>query len=222
MSIIHLIETVPGSLKAVKSYLTEMDASSLEFPTVADSVNSGELPDLVVLTANNDIPQFHNDINALKDNGFYAKIPRIIIIPTSLTKTADIHEVTASHSTFTMPVDRLQFLSTASQFLKRSPRRVFRILISIQLRDSNIRYSGVSIDFSESGMSFESPLDIPKNQEMSISFVNPKNRKRFSLNAIVARRASTQPGGSNFYGVTFNKLSSSDAVELMRFITGES
>jgi len=92
--------------------------------------------------------------------------------------------------------------------------------VTLQVEGSNIRYSGVSIDFSETGMAFESAADLQPDTLLSVQFVNPRNRKRFSLKGTIIRRSGS--GSTIFYGLKFIDMTELDVRELMDFITGES
>ncbi len=130
-------------------------------------------------------------------------------------------ELIDGQSSFYMPVDKLKFISVVAKCLERSPRRIFRILVTVQPENSNLRYSGTSIDFSETGMAFECTSDFDLGQKIIVNFVHPRTRRRFILNSVIARRASTQPGFTSFYGVMFSEMLGQDVEELMKFITGE-
>ena len=87
---------------------------------------------------------------------------------------------------------------------------------------SNLRYSGISIDISESGMAFECVAEFQAGEQLLIRFVNPRSRSRFSLKAEVIRRTSTPAGSSIFSGVTFKQMSPDAIRELDHFISGGS
>lgn len=221
MKKIFLIGTFPDGLKTIRSYLSDINVNYLEFSSVRDAVESGRVPSLVVLLADKIVENFNKDVDSLKNNPSFSRIPRIYIFPLQMSGILPDSRIIDGQSSFQMPVDKLKFLSSVSTFLKRPPRRVFRILITIIPKESNLRYSGISMDFSETGMAFESISDFLKGDKIKINFVNPRNRKRFLLNAEVIRKASTQPGSTTFYGVMFIDMTNKDAKELMDFISGE-
>lgn len=222
MKKIFLIGTFPDGLKTIRSYLSDINVNYLEFSSVRDAIESGRMPSLVVLLADKNVGNFNKDVDSLKNNPSFSRIPRIYIFPLQMSGMQPDSRIIDGQSSFQMPVDKLKFLSSVSSFLKRPPRRVFRILITIMPKGSNLRYSGVSMDFSETGMAFESVSDFLKGDKIKINFVNPRNRKRFLLDAEVIRKASTQPGSTTFYGVMFIDMTNKDAKELMDFISGGS
>ncbi|MEW6108879.1 MAG: PilZ domain-containing protein [Nitrospirota bacterium] len=222
MTNIFLIETVRDGLRIIKSYLSDNNLNYMEFSSVNDAIKTNEVPMLIILLVNKNLENFKKDAETLKNSPAFSRIPRIFILPFEISGMTTNSEIIYGEPSFQIPVDKLKFLSTVSRFLKRSPRRVFRILITILAEGSNIRYSGISIDFSETGMAFECNADFPGGHKVKINFVNPRNRKRFLLQAEIVRKASTQPGGSAFYGVKFRDMTDSDIKELMGFITGES
>lgn len=222
MENIFLIETFPDGLKTIKSYFSDINANYSEFISVNDAMESGEMPALVVLLVNKNFKNFSKDIDSLENNPSFSRIPRIFILPVEMSGMMPNPEIIDGQSSFQIPVNKLKFFSTVSKFLKRSSRRVFRIIITIKPEGSNIRYSGISMDFSETGMAFECISDFPIGHKIRVNFVNPRNRKRFLLKAEIVRRASTQPGSTTFYGVMFSEMTEQDIKELMNFITGES
>lgn len=100
------------------------------------------------------------------------------------------------------------------------PRRAFSILVTVQPAGSNVKYSGMSSDFSENGMGFVCTELFEKGRKLLIMFVNPKNRTRFQLAAEVIRTMSKGDGRSVFYGVRFIGASVQEREDLLRFITG--
>ncbi len=221
MKKIHIIETVKDGLRTIKPYLADAHMNYAEYSSVPDSINSGEAPALLILLVDKNPEQAARDMEAVKMNSSFSMVPRLMVLPFNIEGRFPNEEIIDYQSTFQLPVDRGRFISVVSKLLRRSPRRVFRILISLQTEESNVRYSGISVDFSETGIAFESSADFSKGQIITVNFVNPKNRKRFSLKAEVIRRASTQPGGTSFYGVGFRDMTEKDILELKKFLLGE-
>lgn len=220
MKKIFLIERVPDGLKTIKTYLSDSNTSFSRFSSTQDAAKSGETPDLIILLGSQYPAQITSELNDLKAHPSYSRTPRILILPFG-ARLLEIPDLIDGQPYFEIPVEKLKFLSVVAKCLKRSPRRVFRIIITIQPEDSNIRYSGISMDFSETGMAFEGTCDLPIDQKIKVNFVNPRNRTRFILDAEVVRRASTQTGGTSYYGVMFRKMTEPDTRELIKFITGE-
>ncbi len=222
MKKIFLIERSADVFHTVKSYLKENNLPFLSFPTPGDAVQSDDLPSLIVLFASNNFQEIRSDIGVTKGNPAFVRIPKMLILPFDSSiaeaecRTLDVQAV------FSIPVDRVKFQTLVSRFLQRAPRRVFRILVSLQQDGSKIRYSGISIDFSESGMAFECVSDFPVGENLMVSFVNPRNRKRFTLRAEVVRRTSTPTGSAVFYGVMFKQMSAEDTRDIDEFIAGGS
>lgn len=222
MKKVFVIERSADVLNTVKHYLKEDGLDYLSSQNVGEALSSPDLPALIILFGNDNFQEIRQDIAELKLNPAFVKIPKVLILPLNagLTeascKNLDLQEI------FSIPVPKLRFQTTMSKFLKRSPRRVFRILVSVQQNGSKLHYSGISMDFSESGMAFECVSDFPIGEELKVSFVNPKNRNRFLLTSEVARKTSTPTGSSIFYGVTFNRMTEKDMQDLSNFISGGS
>lgn len=77
------------------------------------------------------------------------------------------------------------------------------------------------MDFSKTGMAFECAADLAVGSGLTVNFVDPKNRKRFSLKAGIVRKAPTQSELTTFYGVKFINIEDQDIKDLMDFITGK-
>jgi len=221
MKKIFLIEKSPDIFNTITSCLEENQLFYSQFKNLDEALKSGEVPSLIVLFVNNNTKGINIEIEALKSNPSFSRIPRIFIFPFEMTGIIPNSEIISGQSSFQVPVDKMKFLSTVSKFLKRSTRRVFRIVISVQPEESNIRYSGISIDFSETGVAFESSSDLPVKQKIYLSFVNPKSRKRLLFKGEIARKASTQPGGTAFYGIKLEEMSNKDKKDFINFLTGE-
>lgn len=222
MKKVFVIERSADVFNTVKHYLREENLPYVSFQNVREALVSPDLPTLIVLFGNDSFQEIHADIADLKDNPLFVKIPKLLVLPFNATITQgdcrrlDVQEI------FFIPVEKLKFKTAMSKFLLRSPRRVFRILVSVQQYGSNLRYSGISMDFSESGMAFECVSDFPIGEKLQVSFVNPKNRSRFLFKSEVVRKTSTPTGSSVFYGVTFRQMSEKDMQDLSNFISGSS
>jgi len=222
MKTVFLIERSIDVFHTVKSYLKEGTLPFVSFQTPDEAVRAADFPALIILFSNNSLQEIQDDISTVKNHAPFTRVPKILVLPLDSSvadlqcKMLDVQAITS------IPVQRLQFQTLVSKFLNRAPRRVFRILVSVQQEGSNLRYSGSSIDFSESGMAFECAAEFQAGEHLLVSFVNPRNRSRFSLKAKVIRRTATPAGTSIFYGVTFRQMSSDETRELHQFISGGS
>lgn len=221
MKNVFLIEKSPDVFRAVKAYLEESDIQYVKFSSLDEALQSEEVPALIILFTTNSYEDIKHDIDALINNAAFSRIPRILLLPfnTSVSESKirelDVH----IQALFQIPVEKLKFLTSVAHLLIRAPRRVFRILITLQPEGSKIRYSGTSIDFSESGMAFESSADFQPGDLLQVQFVNPGSRKRFLLKARLIRRVVT--GSTIFYGIKFIETNEQNEKELLNFITGE-
>lgn len=220
MKKIFIIERSADVFNTVKHYLNEDNLPNISFQSVGEAISSPDLPTLIILFGNNSILDIRENIADMNDNPLFVKIPKILIMPFNATITPGECKSLNVQEIFFIPVEKLKFQTSVSKFLLRSPRRVFRILVSIQQDGSRLRYSGISMDFSESGMAFECVSDFPVGEQLQISFVNPKTRTRFSLKSEVVRKTSTPTGSSVFYGVTFRHMSEKEIHDLTEFISG--
>ena len=218
---IHIVETYPDGLKTVKSYLAEINAKYSVFATPGDALNIGAQPDLVILLARRNGEACNHDITCLKDHHTFSTIPLMLIVPPQTS--AKMHEVRTDKCQYTvhMPVDKLRFLARVAEFLKIPPRRVFQAVITIMEESGNMRYSGVSVDFSETGMAFESDAEFAPGRKIVVRFINPKNRAKFLLNAEIVRRSSIHGKEGYFYGVRFTGMTFKESAALRNFISGE-
>lgn len=221
MKTICLIETAPDGLNTVKSYLSEMNTRFLMFGTVDEAVRSGASADLVVLLGRKDLPTYKTDIFKIKSDSTLSKIPRISVLPFHFTMHRSHAGIMEGEQEFFMPVDKLGFLSSAARSLNIPQRRKFKIVVSIIPDEGTLKYSGFSVDFSETGMSFETSAVLIPGQSVAVSFVNPKNRTRLTLKAEVIRRALTETATATFYGIRFRDLSEQDTDNLKKFISGK-
>ncbi len=222
MKTVFLIERSIDVFQTVKSYLREGSLPFASFQTPDEAVRSDEFPALVILFCSDGLQEIRDDIGIVKNHAAFSRVPRILILPFESSVTDEECRTLDVQAILSIPVQRLQFQTLVSKFLNRAPRRVFRILVSVQQEGSNLRYSGISIDFSESGMAFECVAEFQNGEHLLVSFVNPRNRNRFSLKAKVIRRTSTPAGSSIFYGVGFRQMSSDETRDLGQFISGGS
>lgn len=219
MKKIFLIEKSPDVFKAVKAHLEESDIQYVKFSSLDEALQSEEAPALIILFTTDTYEDIKHDIDALINNAAFSRIPRILLLPFNTSVSESRIRNLDIQALFQIPVEKLKFLTSVAQLLRRGPRRVFRILITLQPEGSKIRYSGTSIDFSESGMAFESSADFQSGDLLQVQFVNPGSRKRFLLKASVIRRVVT--GSTIFYGIKFIEMNEQNEKELLDFITGE-
>ena len=222
MKTIFLILRSPDVFHTVEYYLKEGSLSYTSFQTPDEAVLAEGLPALIILFGSNNLQEIRDDVGILKNNPAFTRIPKMLILPFESSVTEAQCKPLDVQAILSIPVQKLQFQTLVSKFLNRAPRRVFRILVSIQQDGSNVRYSGISIDFSESGMAFECVTEFQVGENLLLSFVNPRTRSRFSLKTEVVRKTSTPTGSSVFYGVMFRQLSSKEIHELTAFISGAS
>lgn len=221
MNKVFLIEKAPDMLGAVRNHLAGGSIPFSQFTSVNAAVMCQETPSLIVLFTKPDPVALKRDLASLKSSPIISRTPKILVLPFesgdfNLDPTQfDIQYV------FKTPVEKQPFLNAVSVLTKRAPRRVFKILISVHPEDSNIRYSGVSIDFSETGMAFECTADFVTKQRVSIHFVNPRTRKRFMLKSEIVRKVASPMGDAIFYGVMFSDMSQDDIKDLISFVSGQ-
>jgi hypothetical protein len=218
---IHLIETYPDGLKTIRSYLSEINAKYSVFANPDDAMNIGARPDMVILLARKDAEQCNEDITRFKNDHSFSTIPLMLMMPPQTS--AHVHAIRKDKCQFTfqLPVDKLPFLARVAQFLNIPPRRIFQAVITIMEESGNMRYSGLSVDFSETGMAFESDAEFVPGLKIIIRFVNPKNRAKFLLNAEIVRRSQIQGKAGFFYGVRFTGMTFKEGAALRNFISGE-
>ena len=218
---IHLIETYPDGLRKIKSYLSEMNGNYSQFSSIGGSIESGETPELFILLADRNLDFFARDLDTLKDNSALSGVPRILLFSYSAPETFRVPNVVGFQTSYVMPVDKLPFLSTVAEFLKIPHRRIFEILVTIQPEGSNIKYSGVSVDFSETGIAFKCASELPAGQKITLTFIDPALRKRLLFNAEIMRLTKIDRGKTFFYGARFVNLTRQGLKELKLFITGK-
>lgn len=214
MKKIFLIESVPDGLKNVKPFLSEINAECQSFKSLQEVFDEDEKPDLILLLASKDMHEYGKAIGSLKNNATYSRVPRMSLFPYKP------HGLGQDEVFLVMPVDKLKFLSTLANILNIPHRRVFKILIGIQPEGSSLKYSGVSIDFSETGMAFECNTDLSKDEKIVVSFIDPKNRNRFRLSASIARKKLNYTASQHFYGVSFAGMTDQERESLLNFVTG--
>ena len=221
MKKIHVIETFTDGLRTIKSHLSDINGKYSVFGSVDAALVSGETSDLVILLANRNVDHFKRDLETLYKASFFSKIPVIVCLPFKTAETKPAAEIVGEIPAFELPVSKLSFLSTVAKFLKIPPRRVLQIVITAQPEESNIKYTGMSIDFSETGMAFRSNADFSVGSTIMVNFVNPASRTRLFLKARVARRTDIRHDNIAFYGVNFQNITSDISRELQSFVTGE-
>lgn len=217
----HLIETTPNGLRTVKTFFEAMNADYRVFSSVDDALNSGKVPDMVVLLAQKVEGDYRKDVDMLLSDRVYGKVPRVAVLPISLSMKRKTAAVIEGEAEFPLPVDKLKFLSSVAKCLDIPQRRTFQIIISIVVPDSNLQYSGMSIDFSETGMGFESRADFSVGQSVKTSFVDPRTKTRLLLQGEIARKVPTASADKFLYGIRFVDMQTQDSEELRRFITGQ-
>jgi hypothetical protein len=222
MKRVFVIERSADVLNTVKHYLKEDDINYSAFQSVREALDSPDLPAIIILFSSDSFTEIQQDISQIKNNQSYVRVPKILILPFNTTVDQDKSSNLDVQETFCIPVEKLKFQATVSKFLMQAPRRIFRILVTILQSGSNVRYSGISMDFSETGMAFECSSDFPVGEKLQINFVNPKNRGRVSLTSEVVRKTSTPTGSSVFYGVIFRQMSDKETQDISQFISGSS
>lgn len=217
----HLIETTPNGLRTVKTFFEDMNADCRVFSSVGDTLSSGKVPDMVVLLAQREEGDYRKDVITLSLDRVYGKVPRVAVLPMSLSMKRKTAAVIEGEAEFPLPVDKLKFLSEVARCLDIPQRRDFQIIITIVMPDSNLQYSGMSIDFSETGMGFESRADFSMGQYIKTSFVNPGTKTRLLLQGEVARKVPAASADRFLYGIRFVDMQLQESEELRRFIAGK-
>lgn len=218
MKHICLIEATPNGLRTVKTYFEEMNADCKVFGSVGAALNSGTVPDMVVLLAQREEEDYRKDVSLISLDRVYGRAPRVVVLPISLSMKRKTTAVIEGEAEFPLPVDKLKFLSEVAKCLDIPQRRDFQIIITILIPDSNLQYSGMSIDFSETGMGFESRADFSIGQYIRMSFVNPRTKARLLLQGEVARKVPTASTDRFLYGIRFMNMQMQESEELRRFI----
>ncbi len=221
MSKYFLINPTGDAQTIVKSCITEIGDSYLEFNSVSEASASGESPHVVLLFAGTNMANFQNDISALKMRPFFAKIARILFVPKDIAQTVLQSRALEGEMIFHLPVDKAQLISRLSVIKKRAHRRIFEILMRIQPKGSNLMYFGKSVDFSETGIAFQTEEAFEIGQKVAISFVNSRDKTRFVLASEIVRK-SILSAGASLYGARFENVQQSVLRNLIDFISGES
>lgn len=207
---IYLIEPNPDCLRTVKSYLSDINARYSVFQNPGDMTKANVRPDLLVVFAGRENAEMIKLMPDLPD------IPSILISANGFRLDEKSHY--RPRFVFRSPVAKQAFLIKVAECLGIPPRRVFRIVLTITEEISKVRYLGFAKDFSENGMSFEVLADFPKDHNLSVRFVDPKNKKTFSLKGKVARKSEIGRG-MFFYGLKFSDLMREDVDSLKIFIS---
>jgi|GEM_PF-6370171 len=214
----HLIETAKNGLKTVQSYLNDMNASVSIFGSARDAVSSGTVPDMVVLLAPNDESMYREAVKVLSSDRLYGRAPRIAVLPLGLSMRRRSASVIEGESEFPLPLDREKFLSAAASCLKISQRRMLQIIITLYAADSNLQLSGLSTDFSETGMGFESRHEFSTGERVRIAFVNPRTKSRLLISAEIARKLPTKFADKFQYGAKYTDLQEDQLSEIRQLI----
>ncbi len=217
----HLIETIPNGLRTVRTFFEAMNADYKVFSSVDDALNSAEVPDMVVLLARKEEGDYKRDIGMILLDRVYGKIPRVAVLPISLSMKRKTASVVEGEAEFPLPVDKDKFLAAVAACLDISQRRACQIIITIVTPDSNLQYSGMSMDFSETGMGFESRAGFAIGQRVRTSFVNPGTKNRLQLTGEVARKVPAASADKFLYGIRFLDMQVQEAEELRRLITNQ-
>jgi hypothetical protein len=221
MKQIFLIETVSEKLNMVKQFISLINAEYKLFGSVNEALRARSTPDLVVLFSRSPFAHFLSDIDALNKSIFALNVPRMYVISPEMEEQMPKESAVAQYPLVMLPVEKIEFLSTAAGLMNIPFRRKFRIIISIEEK-GNIKHSGLSIDFSESGMAFESTDRFKVEANVKVNFVNPKNRNRLSLRGDIVRTFPARSDTTVCYGVRFTGMSAKNKEELLSFVMGKS
>jgi len=216
---IFFIDPSGVDLKPIRSYLSDV-VQCLEFGSVMEAIRSRETPDVILLAADADPVNLKRDLSFLKGNSFFGKIPRVVFLPPGISAAGLTAAGMEKESAFRLPVDKSEVISRLAGIQKRAHRRMYELLIGVQPEGDGRKYFGKSLDFSETGIAFECNEQIAEHRRVVISFVSPKTRRRFILEADIVRRRSDHPGALYAYGATFRNMTDQDKRDLMDFITG--
>lgn len=221
MKQIFLIETVPEKLTMVREFIADINAEYKLFGSVIEALRARSTPDLVVLFSRTTLAHFLSDIDALNQSIYTARVPRIYVIPPEMEEQMPKASAVANKPLVILPVEKIEFLSTAAGLMSIPFRRKFSIIVTIET-SRNMKYSALSIDFSESGMAFKSTDRFETGATVTVSFVNPKNRNRLSLRGKIVRTFPARSDTTACYGIQFTDLPAKEKKELLSFIMGES
>jgi hypothetical protein len=218
MGKIHIIEPISNGLQAAKGYLSEINARYLVFEST-DACLAEEPGDLVIILADKDIGFYAKDIEKLKKSRSHRGMKRLCVLPFELSMKRTRKQIIDGEFEHPMPLDRERFLLSVGNCLNIPQRRTFKTIVMIQPEAGGIRYSGNSVDFSETGMSFECNTNFPVNQPLTVSFGKPTGG-RMQLKAVVVRNNPSHSGTSYFHGVKFIDISDEQRSELRIFVSG--
>jgi len=218
MSKYFLINPVGDAQTIVKSCITGIGDSYLEFNSVSEASASGESPHVVLLFASTNMANFQHEISALKMRPFFAKIARILFVPKDIAQTVLQSKALEGEMIFSLPVDKTLLTARLSVIKKRAHRRIFEILMRIQPSGSNLIYFGKSMDFSETGIAFQTGEAFEIGQKVVVSFVNSRDKTRFVLESEIVRK-SLLTAGASLYGARFENVLPSVLKNLIDFIS---
>ena len=219
MERIFFIEPSGDGLEPVRSHLSDV-ARCVRFKSVSDAINSKLEPDFILLVGDSEPHKLKGEIASLKEDTLLSNVPRIVFLPAGTTDFAARFAGIEAEVVLSMPVDRSEVLSRLVKMKKRAQRRVFEILIGIQPEGGSGRFFAKSLDFSRSGVAFECNEQFAEGQKITVTFVNPATKKRFSLEAEIVRSKSTREGVQPAYGARFFKMPEEEHRDLMDFIAG--
>ena len=216
---IFFIEQSGEELTSVRTYLEDV-AKCARFCSVMEAIKADGPPDLILLAADGDPENLRRDLSFLRGSSFYGKIPRMVFLPADIPSALLKSSRLETETVLRFPVDKSEVLSKIAGLQKRAHRRLYEILIGLQPEGDARKYFGKSLDFSETGIAFECNEKIAQGKRVIITFVTPRNRRRFILEAEIVRARSDHPGALYAYGATFRNMTPEDKKDLMDFITG--
>ena len=219
MGTIHLIEPTANGLRAAKGYLSEINAAYLVFGSV-DACLEEAVPDLIILLADRDPDSYARDIDRLKKSRSHGGVKRLCILPFEVSMRRAKKQIADGESEHPLPLAKEKFLFSVAQCLNLPQRRAFSAIVTIQPEAGNLRILGKSVDFSETGMSFECDTDFPQKEIVRVSFGNPARGLRLQLRAMVVRKHTAESGTSFFHGVRFLDTPEEEKEQLRKFLSG--
>ena len=146
MKQIFLIETVREKLTTVRQCIADINAEYKLFGSVIEAVRAGSTPDLVVLFGRKSLVHFLNDIDVLNRSLYTSRVPRIYVLPPEMEEQVQKESAVTDHPLVILPVEKIEFLSTAAGLMSIPFRRKFRIIVTIET-SSTMKHSALSIDF---------------------------------------------------------------------------
>ena len=219
MGTIHLIGPNSGGLRTARGYLMETNARYADFESVDASLRVAA-PDLIILLADSDPARYAADIETLKGSRSHGSVKRLCILPFDLSMKRASKQVCDGEAELPMPLEKDKFLFSVGQCLNLPRRRTFSAIVTVQPEPGNLRFFGRSIDFSETGMSFECDTEFPINQLVKVSFGNPAMRLRLQLKAAVVRKYVSQTGKAFFHGLKYVDLTGEEKEQVLSFLSG--